>query len=203
VTSQRSGRRGEPTSNQGEGHDGRGTPRAVLGPDFFDRRTLTVARDLIGKFLVRRIGGDDVAAMITETEAYDGLLDKASHAHRGRTERNAPMFGVPGTIYVYFTYGMHYMLNLVCGEEGHPAAVLIRSAGEIIGPARLTKALKIDKALTGRPLGVATGLWVEDRGVRVDPRSIQRTPRIGIAYAGDYVEKPWRFVVKKARAARG
>jgi DNA-3-methyladenine glycosylase len=174
-------------------------PGVILGRDFFDRRTLTVARDLIGKFLVRRIDGEDVAVMITETEAYDGLLDKASHAHRGRTRRNAPMFGAPGTIYVYFTYGMHFMLNLVCREEGHPAAVLIRGAGGTVGPARLTKALRIDQSLNDKPLGIETGLWVEDRGTRVGPRQIQRTPRIGIAYAGDYVEKPWRFVVKLRR----
>jgi DNA-3-methyladenine glycosylase len=171
-------------------------PGVILGRDFFDRRTLTVARELIGKFLVRRLAGEERAAMITETEAYDGPLDKASHAYRGRTQRNAPMFGEPGTIYVYFTYGMHFMLNLVCREAGHPAAVLIRGAGDVVGPARLTKALRIDKALNDKPLAVATGLWVEDRGVKLSPRRIRRTPRIGIAYAGDYVDKPWRYVVK-------
>ncbi len=167
----------------------------VLGPEFFRRRTLTVARELIGKFIVRRLGDEHVGLMITETEGYDGPLDKASHAHRGRTPRNAPMFGAAGTIYVYFTYGMHYMLNLVCGEEGHPAAVLIRGAGDVVGPARLTKALQIDKSLNDRSLGVETGLWVEDRGAVIRPRDIQRTPRIGIPYAGDYIEKPWRFVL--------
>jgi DNA-3-methyladenine glycosylase len=169
----------------------------VLDPDFFNRPTLTVARELIGKYLVRRRGGGDVALMITETEAYDGFKDKGSHAYRGRTARNAPMFGGPGTIYVYFTYGMHWMLNLVCREAGHPAAVLIRGAGDIVGPARLTKALGIDRTLNGAPLAVETGLWVEDRGTIVRARDIERTPRIGIGYAEDYADKPWRFVLRR------
>jgi DNA-3-methyladenine glycosylase len=168
---------------------------AILGPDFFARRTLTVARDLLGKHLVRRIDGEDIAVTINETEAYDGFRDKGSHAHRGRTPRNTPMFGAPGTIYVYFTYGMHFMLNLVTREAGYPSAVLIRAAGDVVGPARLTKALRIDRSLNNRPLGIDTGLWVEDRGVVVRPRDIERTPRIGIPYAADYIEKPWRFVM--------
>jgi DNA-3-methyladenine glycosylase len=168
----------------------------IVGPDFFNRRTLTVARDLIGKFLVRRLDGRDVALMVTETEAYDGFRDKASHAYRGQTPRNTPMFHGPGTIYVYFTYGLHHMLNLATGEVGHPSAVLIRGAGDVVGPARLTKAMGIDKALNDKPLGVETGLWVEDRGVIVKPREIERTPRIGIPYAGDYIDKPWRFVLR-------
>jgi DNA-3-methyladenine glycosylase len=173
-----------------------GAARTILGRDFFDRPPLRVARDLIGKFLVRRRDGESVALMLTETEAYDGFRDKASHAYRGRTLRNGAMFGPPATIYVYFTYGMHFMLNLVCREEGRAAAVLIRGAGDIVGPARLTKALGIDRTLNNRSLGVATGLWVEDRGARLPARSITRTPRIGIPYAGEDIEKPWRFVVK-------
>src|SRR5882757_610508 len=102
-----------PSSVRGRGVREVGTG-TILGPDFFNRRTLTVARELIGKVLVRRRDGQDVALMITETEAYDGPRDKASHAHRGQTPRNAPMFDKAGTIYVYFTYGMHFMLNLVC-----------------------------------------------------------------------------------------
>jgi DNA-3-methyladenine glycosylase len=170
--------------------------REILGPDFFNRPTLTVARELIGKFLVRRWGGKTVALMITETEAYGGFKDLASHSRRGKTARNAPMFAGAGTIYVYFTYGMHWMLNLVCGRAEYPAAVLIRGAGDVTGPARLTKALAIDKTLSAQMLGKKSGLWVEDRGVAVKPRDIQRTPRIGINYAGEYAGKPWRFVLK-------
>src|SRR3990167_9807467 len=136
----------------------------MLGPAFFDRPTLTVAKDLLGKFLVRRVRGKTVALMIVETEAYDGFKDLASHAHRGQTPRNTPMFGKPGTIYVYFTYGMHWMLNLVCGKKEYPAAVLIRGVEGVSGPALLTRFLKIDKSLNHKPLGKKTGLWVEDRG---------------------------------------
>ncbi len=169
----------------------------ILGPDFFDRRTLSVARDLIGKHLVRTIDGAEVAVVITETEAYDGFRDKGSHARRGQTPRNTPMYGGPGGIYVYFTYGMHHMLNLVTREPGYPAAVLIRGAGDVVGPARLTKALAIDKAVNGLPLGVGSGLWIEDRGVKVRAREVERTPRIGIPYAEDYIDKLWRFVLTR------
>jgi DNA-3-methyladenine glycosylase len=170
---------------------------AILPPSFFDRSTLAVARELLGQTLVRRVEGKTYRLPITETEAYDGWRDKASHAHRGQTPRNMPMFSRPGTIYVYFTYGMHWMLNISTREEGYPAAVLIRGAGDIAGPARLTKFLRIDKTLTGLPLGRRSGLWIEE-GVRIPPRRILRTPRIGIQSAGEpWVGKPWRFVVKK------
>lgn len=167
----------------------------MLRPNFFDRKAPAVAKDVLGKFLVRKIGGRAVALMITEAEAYCGFGDLASHARSGQTPRNAPMFGPPGVAYVYFTYGMHWMLNLVCGEAGYPSAVLIRAAGAVVGPARLTKHLQIDKRLNGLPLGKASGLWVEDRGVIVSLRQIQKTPRVGIAYAGEWAHKPWRFVL--------
>ncbi len=173
--------------------------RKVLGPAFFERKAPVVARELLGKFLVRKIGSKEVASIITETEAYDGFEDKASHAHRGQTPRNTPMFGRPAHIYVYFTYGIHWMLNLVCGKEAYPSAVLIRSAGEVVGPARLTKALSIDKSLNALPLKKSSGLWVEDRGYSFKNSDIDKTPRIGIRYAEEWVEKPWRFVVKKGK----
>ena len=167
--------------------------------------------------------------MITETEAYDGFKDKASHAHRGQTVRNSIMFGEPGHIYVYFTYGMHWMLNMVTGKKGYPAAVLIRGVrivnqnklnsqrGEALisrprlaehleglsinGPGRVTKALKIDKKLNGKPASKASGLWFEDRGVNVSPRDIKKTPRIGIRYAGPlWGNKKYRFVLKEKSA---
>jgi DNA-3-methyladenine glycosylase len=176
--------------------------RKILGSEFFNRPTRTVARELLGKYLVRKVGSKTIALMINETEAYDGFKDKASHAHRGQTPRNTPMFGEPGHIYVYFTYGIHWMLNLVCGKPGYPAAVLVRGAGEVVGPARLTKALGIDKVLSAKPLSKKSGLWIEDRGVVVRPRNVSRTPRIGIRYAEEYVEKPWRFVLKKEHPVR-
>ncbi len=168
--------------------------KIILGQEFFDRPTPLVARDLLGKFLMRKVDGKTVALMITETEAYHGFNDKASHASRGQTARNAPMFAAPGTMYVYFTYGMHWMLNLVCGKVGHPGAVLVRAADSISGPARLTKALAIDKNLNGLILGKKSGLWVEDRAVVVRSKQIQKTPRINIRYAQEWQEKPWRFV---------
>lgn len=155
-----------------------------------------MARELLGKYLVRKIGNKEIALMITETEAYDGFRDGASHARRGQTPRNTPMFEEAGRAYVYFTYGMHWMLNLTCGKVGYPAAVLIRGAGEVVGPARLTRALGIDKTLNTLPLTKKTGLWVEGRGVRIPARTVMRTGRIGVDYAGAWAKKPWRFVIK-------
>ncbi len=191
--------------------------RRVLPRAFFNRPTLRVARELLGKFLVRRYRGKIIAAMIIEVEAYDGFRDKASHASRGKTLRNAPMFGEAGRWYVYFTYGMHWMLNVVTREKGHPAAILIRgvsvipassgggsaSGGKagiqnglaISGPARLTKYFHIDKRLNNAVAGRASGLWIEDRGVRVS--KIRKGPRIGVDYAGPlWAGKRYRFTCR-------
>ncbi|MBI3114580.1 MAG: DNA-3-methyladenine glycosylase [Candidatus Harrisonbacteria bacterium] len=100
----------------------------ILREKYFNRPTLVAARELVGKFLVRRWRGREITGMITEVEAYDGWNDKASHASRGMTARNAPMFGGAGRWYVYFTYGMHWLLNIVTREKGYPAAILIRGA---------------------------------------------------------------------------
>ena len=158
----------------------------ILDQKFFNRSTILIAKNLLGKFLVRRVDGKTVARMITEVEAYDGFHDRGSHASRGRTRRNAPMFGPAGYWYVYFTYGMHWMLNIVTREEGYPAAVLIRGIEGVSGPARLTKFLKIDKNLNNFPAVRKTGLWIEDRGIKISPRSIRSGPRVGINYAGEY-----------------
>ena len=176
----------------------RGVQRKILGSIFFNRRPQTVARELLGKYLVRRFNdGHRMSVIITETEAYDGQHDRACHARSGKTGRNWPMWGPPAHAYVYFTYGMHWMLNLVTREEGYPSAVLIRGAGEFVGPARLTKGLRINNALNAKVLGMASGLWVEDRGVEIRDRHVERTGRIGVDYAGVWAKKPWRFVVKK------
>lgn len=174
----------------------------ILGEEFFTRRPQVVARELIGKFLVRKTEEGIAALMITETEAYDGPRDKACHARSGRTARNAPMWGKPARAYVYFTYGMHWMLNLVTGKEGYPSAVLIRGAGTYVGPARLTKALGIGKSLNGKPLVRASGLWIEDRNIRVRSRDIARTPRIGVDYSGEWAKKPWRYVLQREKRVR-
>ncbi|MEI9966301.1 MAG: DNA-3-methyladenine glycosylase [Candidatus Moraniibacteriota bacterium] len=173
----------------------------TLSKAFFNRPSLTVARELIGKTLVRQRGDSIVRLAITEVEVYDGFRDRASHGWRKETPRNTPMYGPAGTLYVYFTYGMHWMLNIATREAGYPAALLIRGAGDIVGPARLTKALAIDKTLTGKPLSRKSGLWIEE-GIRIPGKEVLRTPRIGIKYAGEpWVSKPWRFVWKKEKGS--
>jgi DNA-3-methyladenine glycosylase len=167
----------------------------ALPHKFFEDKTLRVAENLIGKYLVRKIGDKIIREKIVETEAYVGEHDLACHTSRGKTERNKIMFEEAGTIYVYFTYGMHWMLNIVTEEEGCGTAVLIRGTENIIGPARITKALRIDKSLNGMKLGKKTGLWVED-GEKIPKKKILRTPRIGVAYAKEgWAEKPYRFVL--------
>jgi DNA-3-methyladenine glycosylase len=169
------------------------TPQ-LLAPSFFDRPADQVARDLLGKALVRRIGRTRQALTVTETEAYLGPHDLACHAARGRTARTEIMFGGPGTLYVYFVYGIHWMLNIVTGPVGYPAAVLIRSAGELTGPGKLTKALSITQDLNGKRADCATGLWLEDRGG--SSGRIMATPRIGVAYAGPiWARRKLRFVL--------
>lgn len=146
--------------------------RTPLPRSFFDRPVLTVAPDLLGRILVRRTPDGPVELRITEVEAYEGAADPGSHAYRGRTGRNASMFGPPGHAYVYFIYGMWFSLNLVCGPPGHASGVLLR-AGEITvgadlaakrrlsarnprelakGPARLATALDVDRSLDGTDL---------------------------------------------------
>ncbi len=168
--------------------------RRVLNRRFFNRPTLQVAKELLGKYLVREYRGKTIAAMITEVEAYDGPHDKGSHASRGKTVRNQVMFGKPGIWYAYFTYGMHWLVNIVTGEKGYPAAVLIRGVNGINGPARVTKYFKIDGSFYGKPTSKRTGLWLEDRGAKINQREIKRGPRIGIDYAGKtWATKPFRF----------
>lgn len=174
----------------------------VLSSEFFTRPTLRVARDLLGKYLVRRVGRKTTARMITEVEAYIGHNDKASHASRGITPRNKIMFGEAGTWYVYFTYGMHWMLNIVTEREKYPAAVLIRGVEGVSGPARVSKFFKIDKRLNGKPASRRSGLWLEDRGVKIEPRSIKRGARIGIDYAGEWRNKMWRFYFAAPRSTK-
>jgi len=135
--------------------------------------------------------------MITEVEAYDGHKDKASHAFRGRTKRTEIMFGEPGHMYVYFTYGMHWLFNIVTGKKDYPAAILIRGVEGITGPARLTRALRITGVENGKKLGKISGVWIEDRGVASRKIDISRTPRIGVPYAKEWAQKPYRFVLKK------
>jgi DNA-3-methyladenine glycosylase len=168
--------------------------------DFFDRPADRVARELLGAWLVVR--GEDGRLRrhaVFETEAYLGAHDLACHGSKGMTKRNAVMFGPAGRWYVYLCYGMHWMLNVVTGAEGVPAAVLIRGAGEFVGPGRVTKGLGIDQSFNGLPTGRKTGLWLEPSGVAIPRRWIRRTPRIGVGYAGAWAEKPLRYVVDPER----
>ena len=169
---------------------------------FFERRTLRVARELLGKIIVRRNGKRKISVMITETEAYIGEKDLASHARFGRTKRNAVMYGRAGVWYPYFIYGMHWMLNVTTEGFDRPAAVLIR-AGILVetdhvirGPGLLAKALEVDASVYGRN-ATSGDLYIEDRGI--GPKKIVRTPRIGIDYAGAYKDKKWRFVIPNSR----
>jgi len=193
---------------------------SILDRKFYHRDTLQVARELLGKKLVRRVNGLDLCGMISETEAYCGQADSACHAHRGKTQRNAVMFGKPGHAYVYFTYGMHYMLNLVTEEEENPCAVLIRAivpldgikemenrrkkkGSELAnGPAKLCQALSIDKSLNGWDLTLGRELWVEDYR-KIPAQSIITTPRIGIDYAKkEHRNALWRFLLKEDVSVR-
>ncbi|MBI2108749.1 MAG: DNA-3-methyladenine glycosylase [Parcubacteria group bacterium] len=190
--------------------------RKILKQEFFNRNASIVARDLLGKFLVRKMGRKEIVLMITETEAYDGSHDKASHAHKGKTARTEIMFGPAGHLYIYLCYGMYYMLNVVTGPKEYPAAVLIRAAklwtsdvqsldGAPIkdwraslcdGPGKLTKFLKIDKKLNALRASPKAGLWFEDRGVKIKKRDIKKTPRVGVGYAGPvWSKKKMRFVL--------
>ena len=163
----------------------------ALTARFYRRSVLTVAEELLGKYLCC---GEQVLR-ITEVEAYDGPFDLACHASKGRTDRTEPMFGPAGCWYVYLCYGMYWMLNIVTGEEGYPAAVLIRGVDGWGGPGKLTKYLGIDARFNARVANEKTGLWIEDRGNPVDPVHIKRTPRIGVAYAKEWADKPYRFVL--------
>ena len=193
---------------------------SVVPADFFARPTLTVARELLGKRLVRDLGEKQLSGLIVETEAYIGLTDTASHASRGRTPRTEVMFGAPGYTYIYLIYGMHHLLNLVTEQMEFPAAVLIRAiepqTGILMmqthraapnrrpvarqnltnGPGKLCQALRIDRDLNQKPIFEPDRLWVEF-AEPVSPGDVMCGPRIGIGYAqaGDQAA-PWRFWIQ-------
>jgi len=180
---------------------------------FFNRPALVVAKELLGCYLVTRDADGIARYLITETEAYVGPHDLASHSSKGRTKRTEIMYQQGGTIYVYFIYGMHNMLNIVTGAKDYPAAVLIRSIENadrtIKGPGNVAKALHVDRMMNGKLLGKETNLWIEFPTVpKRNPasakaparRRIIRTPRIGIAYAGPiWANKEYRFVLEKSK----
>lgn len=173
--------------------------RSTLSYSHFNRPTLTVARSLLGKYLVRKNGKGTIAGKIVEVEAYVGPQDKACHASKGRTARTEVLFGPPGISYVYLIYGMYHCLNVVTEEAEFPAAVLIRAVeidGKLIdGPGRLCRALEIDRSLNRIDMTTRAHLWFEDRGTKIPRGKVGTFPRIGVDYAGKWAKKLWRFRV--------
>lgn len=169
----------------------------ILTHAFFKRSTLTVARALIGKYLVREHANGTIAGKIIEVEAYVGVQDKACHASKGRTARTEVLFGPPGISYVYLIYGMYHLLNVVTERTDFPAAVLIRAIeveGALIdGPGKICRELGIDRSLNRLDMTEGRHVWFEDRGGRGIRKKIGTFPRIGVEYAGSWAKKPWRF----------
>ena len=164
--------------------------------DLFDLPADKVAPRLLGQWLCRRFSNGQVRKYrISEVEAYVGEKDRACHAFHGLTERTAVMYGPSGHWYIYLIYGMYYMLNLVTAPVGEPQAVLFRAVEGIEGPGRLTRELQIDKRLNGQPANQISGLWLEI-GQPPAKQKIQRLPRVGVDYAGEWKDKLLRFRVK-------
>jgi DNA-3-methyladenine glycosylase len=184
-----------------------------LSRDFYRRSVQTVARELLGKRLIRQIGDIIAAGYILEAEAYDGEQDQACHARSGKTPRNAMMYGEAGRAYVYFTYGMHWMLNCVSGDDGYPAAVLIRSIHPVEGldimgknragireslwcngPAKLTKALGITGEFNGIDLCDPHSTLRIEEGIDIPKNDVKTSTRIGIQSTPEpWLSMPWRF----------
>jgi DNA-3-methyladenine glycosylase len=180
----------------------RPVPGTVLPPEFFRRRTDSLARALLGKRLVRVSRGRRLSGLIVETEAYLGARDPACHTWQNRrTERVSSMYLAGGHAYVYMIYGMHHCFNVVARGEGEPEAVLIRALdpdsealGRTDGPGRLCRALKIDRRLDGAALWRAEEIiFIEEAGLSPRREEIGIGPRIGVDYAGDAAAWPLRF----------
>jgi DNA-3-methyladenine glycosylase len=185
-----------------------------LPRSFYERSTIVVAKQLLGKYLVRQHPKGNTVGRIVETEAYVGPQDLACHAAKGRTARTEVMFGPAGHAYVYFIYGFYNMLNLVTEAKDYPAAVLIRAVEPVegihlmesrrrngvlrnlaSGPGKLCQAFGIDRSLNGADL-CGSVLFIEDRGEPVP--KIRATSRIGVDYAGKWKDKPFRFVIRSS-----
>jgi len=160
---------------------------------FFQRDVLDVAPELPGKKIVRITEDKRREYMITEVEAYRGTEDLACHATKGRTPRTEIMFHEGGCIYMYFVYGMHWMLNIVAGPENSPQAVLIRGITGFNGPGKVCRELALDKSFYGEKLYESDRIWLEEGFI---PANIITGPRIGVNYSGEYWSKvPWRFLI--------
>lgn len=173
----------------------------TLPAAFYDRDAEAVARDLLGKLLIRPIGPSVRIGRIVETEAYMGPHDLAAHSCRGRTPRTEVMFGPPGHAYVYLIYGMHHCVNVVTGPGNLASAVLLRALEPVLnldtpasGPGRLCRALEIDRRLNGHNLA-AGELIVAEPTEPDTPFEIAARPRIGVDYAGEWAARPLRFYI--------
>jgi len=188
-----------------------------LKKDFYIRENVVqIANDLLGKILVTKVDGKITSGIVVETEAYNGIYDKACHAYGGRkTDRTKVMYEEGGVSYVYFCYGMHYLFNVVTNKKEVPDAVLIRGIiplknkkwifqriserslknGVLNGPGKVTKALGINKSLNGVSL-LGNQIWIEDDGILIPQNDILVGPRIGVDYAGEDALLPYRFLVK-------
>ena len=167
---------------------------------FYDRDTIVVARELLGKFLVHKSNGIERVGKIVETEAYLGPHDLAAHSARGLTPRTKIMFGPPGHAYVYFIYGMYFCMNVVTEREGHASAVLLRAIEPVqnisektSGPGLLCRAMKIDKRLNGHDL-LSDDFFIAESGT--EKFSIIKRPRIGVDYAKHWAKRHLRFYIK-------
>lgn len=177
---------------------------------------VAISRELLGKFLLTRINGAITGGMIVETEAYNGIEDRASHAYNGRrTPRTEIMYSIGGTAYVYLCYGLHHLFNIVTNKRNIPHAVLIRAIepadgiGVMLrrrgrkepaytltsGPGSVSRALGITTRHTGLDL-LGTTIWLEDRGIDFTPADVISSKRIGVDYAGEHAHRLWRFAVK-------
>jgi DNA-3-methyladenine glycosylase len=182
-----------------------------LPASFYERDTLVVAKELLGKYLVRQIRNKRMIGKIVEVEAYIGESDPASHAFRGLTPRTKIMYGTAGHAYVYFNYGMYFLLNVVTEREGFPAAVLLRALEPVFGfkgddprpasgPGKLCRSMQIDKQLNGEPF-TGKRLWIgELRSETEEDFEIRWSPRIGISVGQD---KPWRASIAGNRFVSG
>ena len=188
--------------------------RNVISPSFYRRDdVVAISRELLGKVLRTDIDGVQTAVVITETEAYAGITDKASHAYGDRrTRRTEPMYGPGGIAYVYLCYGIHHLFNVVTNVEGVPHAILVRAGKAhaglpamlerrgkaapdrslLAGPGSLARALGITTALTGSSLADGP-IRIEDHGLHVDETRISAGPRVGIDYAAEDAARPYRF----------
>lgn len=186
---------------------------------YLNQDVIFLAKDLLGKVLFTEINGDLTAGIIVETEAYSGVIDKASHAYGGRrTGRTETLYTQGGVSYVYLCYGIHHLFNIVSSVEGEPHAVLVRAVEPLTGvetmefrrnmpasktaissgPGSAAKALGIDRSFNKKDL-TGNEIWIEDHGIKYAPDEIVSGPRIGVAYAQEDALLPWRFYVKGNR----